>query len=104
MLCSLDGLHPSDLTQWISMAPDSAIAHLYGQGTFYSGYTVAQAPADSFPGIIAPTTGARRSPATRDRSRVHPYSTLQSKQLCQTFWIRHKHVLDPHASALIRPA
>ena len=58
-LRSLDGLHPSDLTQWISMAPNGSIAQLYGQGTYYSNYYTSQAPADSFPGVIAPTTGAR---------------------------------------------
>ena len=57
-LHSLDGLHPSDLTQWISMAPNGSIAQLFGQGTYYSNYYVKNSAADSFPGVINPTTGA----------------------------------------------
>ena len=58
-LRSLDGLHPSDITQWISMSPNSSIAQLYRQGTFYSGYFVKQAPGDEFPGVLGPLTGAK---------------------------------------------
>ena len=58
-LRSLDGLHPSDITQWISMSPNSSIAQLYRQGTFYSGYFVKQAPGDEFPGVLGPLTGPK---------------------------------------------
>jgi len=56
--CSVDGLHPSDLTQWATMAPNGSIAQLYNQGTFYNNYYIKNSAADSFPGLIGPTTGS----------------------------------------------
>ena len=41
------------------MAPNGAMAQLYGQGTYYSNYYVKNSAADSFPGVIGPTTGAQ---------------------------------------------
>ena len=41
------------------MAPNGAMAQLFGQGTYYSNYYVKNSAADSFPGVIGPTTGAQ---------------------------------------------
>jgi hypothetical protein len=56
LLISVDGLHASDLDNFMRLHPASAIAKLAQQGIDYTNaHTVA--PADSFPGLLALTTG-----------------------------------------------
>ena len=54
--CSVDGLHSSDLTKWLKLRPDSALADLASRGTIYPN-TRDVAPSDSFPGITSLITG-----------------------------------------------
>ena len=54
---SVDGLHASDLTQWIMLRPDSTLAALAGRGTIYPNART-PTPSDSFPGLLALITGA----------------------------------------------
>jgi Type I phosphodiesterase / nucleotide pyrophosphatase len=61
LLISVDGLHQSDLTWWVSHHPDSALARLTGRGVEYSGAQTTF-PSDSFPGMVAQVTGG--SPKT----------------------------------------
>jgi hypothetical protein len=56
LLISVDGLHQSDVTQWIDAHPNSTFAWLAGRGTSYS-ETSSTLPSDSFPGTLALTTG-----------------------------------------------
>jgi hypothetical protein len=56
LLLSIDGLHASDLSQWIANHPDSNLAMLARQGTTYANASTTQ-PSDSFPGLIAQVTG-----------------------------------------------
>jgi hypothetical protein len=56
LLISVDGLHASDLAQWISEHPTSRLAQLAGDGTTYQHATTSM-PSDSFPGLLAPVTG-----------------------------------------------
>jgi type I phosphodiesterase/nucleotide pyrophosphatase len=56
LLVSVDGLHGSDLANFIGAHPGSTLAALARQGIEYSNaHTVA--PADSFPGLLALVTG-----------------------------------------------
>ncbi len=61
LLISVDGLHASDLAQWVSKHPDSALADLQKRGTTFS-HASASEPSDSFPGLLAIVTGG--SPKT----------------------------------------
>ncbi len=54
--CSVDGLHSSDLTAYIALAPNSTMATLAKQGVLYPNAYL-PGPSDSFPGILALTTG-----------------------------------------------
>lgn len=56
LLISVDGLHQSDLTKYVSQHPKSALAQLVARGV---DFTQAQTPvpSDSFPGTIAQLTG-----------------------------------------------
>jgi len=56
LLVSVDGLHASDLSQWISTHPTSRLAQLSGQGTTYA-HASSAVPSDSFPGLLAMLTG-----------------------------------------------
>ncbi|HMD44803.1 MAG TPA: alkaline phosphatase family protein [Acidimicrobiales bacterium] len=56
LLISVDGLHQSDLTQWIAEHPSSNLATLTGHGTQYANASTTM-PSDSFPGMIAQVTG-----------------------------------------------
>ncbi len=61
LLISVDGLHAVDLTNWIESHSTGALAKLARHGIIYpNAFTTA--PSDSFPGMLAPVTGA--SPAT----------------------------------------
>lgn len=54
--CSVDGLHSSDLTSYISLEPNSTLASLAMQGVIYPNAYL-PGPSDSFPGLLALTTG-----------------------------------------------
>jgi hypothetical protein len=56
LLISVDGLHASDLNQWIATNPHSELARLGRMGTTFSN-AAASTPSDSFPGLIAQVTG-----------------------------------------------
>jgi hypothetical protein len=60
LLLSVDGLHASDLADYVRTHPASALAQLSGQGVTYSQASTSK-PSDSFPGLIAMVTGG--SPA-----------------------------------------
>lgn len=56
LLISIDGMHSSDLDNYVKAHPGSTLAALSGSGTTYANaYTTK--PSDSFPGILALTTG-----------------------------------------------
>lgn len=56
LLLSVDGMHESDLTNYLAAHPDSTLAKMVGRGVHY---TDAQTPipSDSFPGLMAMLTG-----------------------------------------------
>jgi hypothetical protein len=56
LLISVDGLHASDLSQWVATHPKSNLAALTNQGTTYSNASTSE-PSDSFPGLMALVTG-----------------------------------------------
>lgn len=56
LLVSVDGLHASDLANFISAHPDSTLAQLAAHGVNYTNAR-GVAPADSFPGLVALVTG-----------------------------------------------
>jgi hypothetical protein len=56
LLLSVDGLHASDLTQWIQGHPSSNLAALASDGTTFTHASAAK-PSDSFPGLLAAITG-----------------------------------------------
>ncbi|KAL3133692.1 hypothetical protein ABBQ32_008192 [Trebouxia sp. C0010 RCD-2024] len=56
LLVSVDGLHSSDLTAYIALEPSSTLARLAMQGVIYPNAYL-PGPSDSFPGILALTTG-----------------------------------------------
>ena len=61
LLISVDGLHQSDLSSYISTHPTSALARLVDRGTSYT-HAQTPVPSDSFPGMVAQVTGG--NPAT----------------------------------------
>lgn len=56
LLLSVDGLHETDLANFIAANPGSALASLASQGTHYANASSAK-PSDSFPGLLAIVTG-----------------------------------------------
>lgn len=56
LLISVDGLHTSDLANFIHAHPDSALANLSKRGIDYTNAHTVE-PADSFPGLLALVTG-----------------------------------------------
>ena len=56
LLISVDGLHQSDLSSYISTHPTSALARLVDRGTSYT-HAQTPVPSDSFPGMVAQLTG-----------------------------------------------
>lgn len=56
LMISVDGLHALDLLNYSSTHPESALAHLAANGIEFSG-THTPPPSDSFPGLLALTTG-----------------------------------------------
>ncbi|MVU76533.1 sulfatase-like hydrolase/transferase [Nocardia sp. ET3-3] len=61
LLLSIDGMHQSDLADYVAAHQDSALAKLVARGAQYTNAQV-PTPADSFPGTIAMITGG--SPKT----------------------------------------
>jgi hypothetical protein len=56
LLISVDGLHQSDLQQWVDRNPGSALAGLVRRGTNFT-HARSTFPSDSFPGTLALATG-----------------------------------------------
>ena len=56
VLVSIDGMHASDLTNWIVQNPGSNLAQLAGTGLTYTSVQT-PVPSDSFPGLMALVTG-----------------------------------------------
>jgi hypothetical protein len=56
LLVSIAGMHDFDLQHFVAAHRDSALAHLAGRGVLYLHARVPE-PSDSFPGILALTTG-----------------------------------------------
>ena len=54
---SIDGFHASDLTKYVALYPNSTLATLLKTGYQYTD-CFTTAPSDSFPGTLAPLTGA----------------------------------------------
>jgi hypothetical protein len=56
LLLSVDGLHASDLQQWIDEHPSSHLAALTHDGATYT-HASTSMPSDSFPGMLSEVTG-----------------------------------------------
>ena len=56
LLISIDGMHASDLSNYVSSHPASALAALSAHGVTYPD-ALSSAPSDSFPGLLALVTG-----------------------------------------------
>src|SRR5262245_53560478 len=56
LLISVDGMHASDLANYVSRHPQSSLARLSAHGFVYPKALTA-APSDSFPGLLAQVTG-----------------------------------------------
>src|ERR1019366_8011007 len=56
LLISVDGLHASDLAQYIRQNPNSNLAQLSGRGTTYA-KALTTFPSDSFPGMVGLVSG-----------------------------------------------
>ena len=80
LMISVDGLHAVDLSNYIASHKKSTLAALAGNGIRYPS-ALTTAPSDSFPGLLAPTTGGTsRSTGvfyddSYDRSLFAPKST-----------------------------
>jgi len=56
LLLSVDGMHPSDLSNWVAQNPTSTLASLASTGVTYTSAQT-QLPSDSFPGLLSLVTG-----------------------------------------------
>ncbi len=56
LLISVDGLHASDLQNYVATHPDSTLASLSGMGVTYPNASTSR-PSDSFPGLLSIVTG-----------------------------------------------
>jgi hypothetical protein len=63
LLLSVDGMHQSHLDWYIVAHPDSALAHLVGNGASFS-RAQTPVPSDSFPGMVAQVTAGNPSSTT----------------------------------------
>ena len=54
---SIDGMHSSDVSKWVTTKPHGTIAKLVETGYWYKG-ALTSAPSDSFPGIVNLVSGA----------------------------------------------
>jgi hypothetical protein len=79
-MISVDGLHAIDLSNYIASHPKSTLATLAANGVRYPN-ALTTAPSDSFPGLLAPTTGGTSKSTgafyddSYDRSLFAPKST-----------------------------
>ena len=91
LLLSVDGLHASDLQQWIAAQPTSHLAQLSRTGTTFT-QAHSSEPSDSFPGLLAQITGG--TPRTTgvfyddayDRSLWAPGSNCQGPPGTETVY------------------
>ncbi len=60
LLLSVDGLHQSDLRDYVGTHPSSALAALVGDGVEFT-HTRTPVPSDAFPGLIGQLTGGNPS-------------------------------------------
>ena len=60
LLLSVDGMHQTDLDWFVHAHPDSALAHLVGNGASFS-KAQTSVPSDSFPGMVGQVTGGNPS-------------------------------------------
>jgi hypothetical protein len=80
LMISVDGLHAIDLSNYIASHPKSTLATLAANGVRYPN-ALTTAPSDSFPGLLAPTTGGTSKSTgvfyddSYDRSLFAPKST-----------------------------
>jgi hypothetical protein len=80
LMISVDGLHAIDLSNYIASHPSSVLAGLAANGIRYPN-ALTTAPSDSFPGLLAPTTGGTSKSTgvfyddSYDRSLFAPKST-----------------------------
>lgn len=80
LMISVDGMHAVDLSNYISSHPSSTLAKLAANGVRYPN-ALTTAPSDSFPGLLAPTTGGTSKSTgvfyddSYDRSLFAPSST-----------------------------
>jgi hypothetical protein len=80
LMISVDGLHAIDLSNYISSHPNSTLATLAKNGVRYPN-ALTTAPSDSFPGLLAPTTGGTSNTTgvfyddSYDRSLFAPSAT-----------------------------
>ncbi len=83
LLISVDGLHAVDLNNFVAAHPSSTLAQLaHGGVTFVNAYT--SRPSDSFPGILALTTGGTPNSTgiwyddSYDRTLTPPLNNFQA--------------------------
>jgi hypothetical protein len=80
LMISVDGLHAIDLSNYITAHPNSTLATLAANGVRYPN-ALTTGPSDSFPGLLAPTTGGTSKSTgvfyddSYDRSLFAPSST-----------------------------
>ena len=80
LMISVDGMHAVDLSNYISSHPKSTLATLAANGLRYPN-ALTTAPSDSFPGLLAPTTGGTSNSTgvfyddSYDRSLFAPSAT-----------------------------
>jgi len=80
LMISVDGLHAIDLSNYIDSHPNSTLANLAAHGVRYPN-ALTTGPSDSFPGLLAPTTGGTSKSTgvfyddSYDRSLFAPKST-----------------------------
>jgi predicted AlkP superfamily pyrophosphatase or phosphodiesterase len=84
LLISVDGLHSLDLARYVRLHPDSNLAQLSKNGITYTNASSSK-PSDSFPGILAITTGGSPNSTgvwyddSYDRNLSAPGSNCSSK-------------------------
>jgi len=82
LLISIDGMHASDLANYVHAHPQGALASLAGHGLIYP-KAMTTAPSDSFPGLVAQVTGGTPKSAgvfydnSYDRTMFAPGSNCQ---------------------------
>ena len=101
LMISVDGLHGIDLSNYISAHAKSTLATLAANGVRYPN-ALTTAPSDSFPGLLAPTTGGTsRSTGvfyddSYDRSLFAPGSNCIGPPGAETVYAENIDI-DPHS-------